>query len=105
LLGGGKKRPRDDDGQASEGGGTSNAIVDMTQFVLTPDIRDGPVVHDVLNKSIANSLEFVESLSVGGLEQLQELVAASPKHILTDTTIRKYAELLPEMIEVKVHRH
>ena len=74
----------------------------MSGFVLQVSPGDALIMSEVVKKQLSNGSAFVGSFSsVGELEQLETLISENSRVVLLDQTIRKYAELMPEMIELK----
>ena len=76
-------------------------IADMSGFALNHDNRDAALVGEMRNKEFG-MMNVLKSVDVEGLETMEGIIAGSPQHLLTDTTIRKYAEVLPEMKELRI---
>jgi hypothetical protein len=102
LPGGAGKRGRsskdDDDDEVKNFSG----IADMTHVTMTAEARDCAIVGEAMQKRFDSSNDLIDALNIESLEILLEIVLANPKHLLTDTSIRKYANLLPEMLEIQV---
>ena len=74
----------------------------MSGFQLQVDNADSAIIATIVKMKLPNGNSFVEGFgSVQQLEDLETLVAENNRAILADQSIRKYVELMPEMIELK----
>ena len=102
ITGGAKRKKADDEDDEDGVISSPSGIVDMAQFSMNVDARDCAIVGEVMQKKLDDSSDFIDALELDKLENVQEIVWANPKHLMTDTTLRKYADLLPEMLEIRV---
>ena len=86
--------------QEEQSGASSRyGIADMSGFTMSHDNRDAAVVAETRSKEFQVE-DVLRSMDIEGLESIETIMNSNPRHLLTDTTIRKYAEELPEMKEL-----
>ena len=74
----------------------------MDGFQLQVSQGDSAAIAAVVQMKLPNGKSFVDCFqSVQQLEELETVVNENNRNVLTDQTIRKYVDLLPEMAELK----
>ena len=78
----------------------------MSGYQLQETPGDAAIVHKVVRKQLSNGSGFVNCFeTVEQLDELENLIAENSRAILTDQSIRKYVELMPEMAELKAQQN
>ena len=85
----------------TEGGGKV-LIPDMTQFVMAASDSDSAVVKKVMDVKFEGLGNFLGTFSDEALEKVLETATASPKHLTTDATIKKYCSFMADIEEIEV---
>ena len=74
----------------------------MSGYQLQETPGDAVIVSTIVKKQLYNGSSFVNCFETAEqLEALEASVLENSRAILTDQTIRKYVDLLPEMAELK----
>ena len=74
----------------------------MTQFVMAASDSDSAVVKKVMDVKFEGLGNFLGSFSDEALEKVLETATASPKHLTTDATIKKYCSFMADIEEIEV---
>ena len=59
-------------------------------------------VRDIITLDIGTTTDWLNKLTLTASEEIEKIATANPKHILTDTTIRKYADQTSETAQIEV---
>ena len=98
IAGGGGKRSRDTDDQAN-----GSQIPDMSLVQIETTSADSQVIKDIMAFGI-DVKKWITEMPTAQHVQLQEIMVSNSKYIVSDSTLRKYASMLPEMEKLEAHR-
>ena len=102
LAGEGGKRAcsSKDDGEVVEDKTPSYAIPVLENFRMAKNPRDCQIAHDIIDKPFSFE-QWLDNMDVAAMEQLHGMTLENAKYIMTDSTLNKYAVLMPEIQELE----